>query len=297
MHDILTCTLFKACTKIHMSVWFPFMSLMPLSLIYSSNQTSLSLHLPLKIHNHLKNYKARTMRTSHGIIISSFLLLLLTIIFISISPTSGVHVNPTKMTTNHAFSLHGHHHRHFHCHRRSFSSPPSRNKLQPHYWCMQDPPSSPELDIDPRYGVEKRLVPSGPNPLHNWSLSFFNFLFFNFFSFLEEMICTRLSECKGLRMYHGCHFAACFTLNPCHYLLSFFGVMCSFSWGLFDWNQGKSMSLFIGLKKHWIYLNTYKYNAFLVGANAIIIFGWFSLPFFWCLLMAIDVMILVFSSS
>ncbi|KAK9135358.1 hypothetical protein Syun_014688 [Stephania yunnanensis] len=30
------------------------------------------------------------------------------------------------------------------------------------------PPSSPSLDeIDPRYGVEKRLVPTGPNPLHN----------------------------------------------------------------------------------------------------------------------------------
>ncbi|KAK9109695.1 hypothetical protein Sjap_017755 [Stephania japonica] len=30
------------------------------------------------------------------------------------------------------------------------------------------PPSSPPLDeIDPRYGVEKRLVPTGPNPLHN----------------------------------------------------------------------------------------------------------------------------------
>ncbi|CAN0896465.1 CLAVATA3/ESR (CLE)-related protein 9 [Linum grandiflorum] len=24
-----------------------------------------------------------------------------------------------------------------------------------------------EIEIDPRYGVEKRLVPSGPNPLHN----------------------------------------------------------------------------------------------------------------------------------
>lgn len=31
------------------------------------------------------------------------------------------------------------------------------------------PPPSPPSDheIDPRYGVEKRLVPSGPNPLHN----------------------------------------------------------------------------------------------------------------------------------
>ncbi|KAL5826295.1 hypothetical protein ACOSQ3_018137 [Xanthoceras sorbifolium] len=30
------------------------------------------------------------------------------------------------------------------------------------------PPSPPSLnEIDSRYGVEKRLVPSGPNPLHN----------------------------------------------------------------------------------------------------------------------------------
>ncbi|KAJ9187403.1 hypothetical protein P3X46_002873 [Hevea brasiliensis] len=29
------------------------------------------------------------------------------------------------------------------------------------------PPSPPNEEIDPRYGVEKRLVPSGPNPLHN----------------------------------------------------------------------------------------------------------------------------------
>ncbi|XP_010460289.1 PREDICTED: CLAVATA3/ESR (CLE)-related protein 9-like [Camelina sativa] len=27
--------------------------------------------------------------------------------------------------------------------------------------------SPPPLEIDPRYGVDKRLVPSGPNPLHN----------------------------------------------------------------------------------------------------------------------------------
>ncbi|KAK9675992.1 hypothetical protein RND81_11G046400 [Saponaria officinalis] len=28
-------------------------------------------------------------------------------------------------------------------------------------------PPPPSTGIDPRYGVEKRLVPSGPNPLHN----------------------------------------------------------------------------------------------------------------------------------
>ncbi|XP_027152532.1 CLAVATA3/ESR (CLE)-related protein 9-like [Coffea eugenioides] len=29
------------------------------------------------------------------------------------------------------------------------------------------PPPPSDYEIDPRYGVEKRLVPSGPNPLHN----------------------------------------------------------------------------------------------------------------------------------
>ncbi|KAJ9174189.1 hypothetical protein P3X46_017243 [Hevea brasiliensis] len=29
------------------------------------------------------------------------------------------------------------------------------------------PPSPASEEIDPRYGAEKRLVPSGPNPLHN----------------------------------------------------------------------------------------------------------------------------------
>ncbi|KAJ6318035.1 hypothetical protein OIU76_013558 [Salix suchowensis] len=28
-------------------------------------------------------------------------------------------------------------------------------------------PPPPPIEIDPIYGVEKRLVPSGPNPLHN----------------------------------------------------------------------------------------------------------------------------------
>ncbi|XP_010527737.1 PREDICTED: CLAVATA3/ESR (CLE)-related protein 10-like [Tarenaya hassleriana] len=29
------------------------------------------------------------------------------------------------------------------------------------------PPPPPPPEIDPRFGVQKRLVPSGPNPLHN----------------------------------------------------------------------------------------------------------------------------------
>ncbi|XP_044490787.1 CLAVATA3/ESR (CLE)-related protein 10-like [Mangifera indica] len=29
------------------------------------------------------------------------------------------------------------------------------------------PPLSPDAELDPVFGVDKRLVPSGPNPLHN----------------------------------------------------------------------------------------------------------------------------------
>ncbi|KAE9595653.1 hypothetical protein Lalb_Chr17g0341081 [Lupinus albus] len=36
-----------------------------------------------------------------------------------------------------------------------------------HHGLNVPPPPSMENGIDPRYGVEKRLVPSGPNPLHN----------------------------------------------------------------------------------------------------------------------------------
>nr|DAD31411.1 TPA_asm: hypothetical protein HUJ06_010262 [Nelumbo nucifera] len=64
-----------------------------------------------------------------------------------------------------------HHSRRHHGHGcNSFSSqryPPSLC-FQPKRLHRQPPPPSPLNDeIDPRYGVEKRLVPTGPNPLHN----------------------------------------------------------------------------------------------------------------------------------
>ncbi|RRT55605.1 hypothetical protein B296_00017586 [Ensete ventricosum] len=71
--------------------------------------------------------------------------------------------------------LHGCHRypHHYQYHHRAESSwwshgPPARchrfplGELQP----PPQPPSSRE-EIDPRYGVQKRLVPTGPNPLHN----------------------------------------------------------------------------------------------------------------------------------
>ncbi|KAK9119175.1 hypothetical protein Scep_017268 [Stephania cephalantha] len=50
--------------------------------------------------------------------------------------------------------------------------PPLWHRLQRkhNYHLRHSPPqpSSPSVDeIHPRYGVEKRLVPTGPNPLHN----------------------------------------------------------------------------------------------------------------------------------
>ncbi|BAT76448.1 hypothetical protein VIGAN_01445100 [Vigna angularis var. angularis] len=47
--------------------------------------------------------------------------------------------------------LHNHHHHHHHRRHRHRSHLPD--------------PNQPE--IDPRYGVDKRLVPTGPNPLHH----------------------------------------------------------------------------------------------------------------------------------
>ncbi|CAN6350958.1 unnamed protein product [Urochloa humidicola] len=56
---------------------------------------------------------------------------------------------------------HHHHHRHHHHHQRH----------QHHRWNRQGiiPPSAVGNgeEIDPRYGVQKRMVPTGPNPLHH----------------------------------------------------------------------------------------------------------------------------------
>ncbi|KAL3631215.1 hypothetical protein CASFOL_024199 [Castilleja foliolosa] len=63
------------------------------------------------------------------------------------------------------------------CHTISANPPPPAipfGRLQIVHNCFpRKPPPTPPADlydggeIDPRYGVEKRLVPSGPNPLHN----------------------------------------------------------------------------------------------------------------------------------
>ncbi|KAJ0963477.1 hypothetical protein J5N97_028599 [Dioscorea zingiberensis] len=64
--------------------------------------------------------------------------------------------------------LSNHHHHGRHRHRHGTGNSPSSH-LQLHQVHLHPPPQPPpfKVEIDPRYGVDKRLVPSGPNPLHN----------------------------------------------------------------------------------------------------------------------------------
>ncbi|KAG8366426.1 hypothetical protein BUALT_Bualt17G0078400 [Buddleja alternifolia] len=62
---------------------------------------------------------------------------------------------------------------HHSCHPISDHPPPpicfqlQRIRHFPPFPPPPPPPDDDGAEIDPRYGVEKRLVPSGPNPLHN----------------------------------------------------------------------------------------------------------------------------------
>ncbi|KAI4967925.1 hypothetical protein ZWY2020_005603 [Hordeum vulgare] len=64
------------------------------------------------------------------------------------------------------------HHHHHHRHRRGHHHRQRHHRLHTSRWNWQRiPPAAAPGDggeeADPRYGVEKRLVPTGPNPLHH----------------------------------------------------------------------------------------------------------------------------------
>ncbi|XP_038707248.1 CLAVATA3/ESR (CLE)-related protein 9 [Tripterygium wilfordii] len=88
----------------------------------------------------------------------------LLVFFFASSAETAFSRNQHKYTTTY-----NHHHMHS-----------CREKMYPRSLCIRfqsinnkhlPPPPPPDFhhddEIDPRYGVEKRLVPSGPNPLHN----------------------------------------------------------------------------------------------------------------------------------
>ncbi|GAU47531.1 hypothetical protein TSUD_94360 [Trifolium subterraneum] len=100
------------------------------------------------------------MKTSPSSVTTT-LMLLLFLLFFSTSANSRFLPSPTSSRNLH------------HC--NSFSDTTARSlcfKLQRIYHKnMHSVPIPPQenngVEVDPRYGVDKRLVPSGPNPLHN----------------------------------------------------------------------------------------------------------------------------------
>ncbi|KAK2636100.1 hypothetical protein Ddye_030892 [Dipteronia dyeriana] len=101
-------------------------------------------------------------------IFTTFLFFLFLFFFFFLASAS----NPPNPATIH---LHDHYTRNNYRSCSSFTQKKSRSlciQLQRiHHQLRQHrhspPPPSLLDEIDPRYGVEKRLVPSGPNPLHN----------------------------------------------------------------------------------------------------------------------------------
>ncbi|CAL5022280.1 unnamed protein product [Urochloa decumbens] len=63
---------------------------------------------------------------------------------------------------------HHQHHHHHHHHRHQHHQDHHHHHVNPWNW-QGIPPSSVGKgeEIDPRYGVQKRRVPTGPNPLHH----------------------------------------------------------------------------------------------------------------------------------
>lgn len=142
-----------------------FLGLSPLSLNHLFNNLSLSLSTQPRRAIFLSS---TTAMSSHRCL----LILMLLLIFFVISSAARLS-NSASLETSSRNHRHTHH---FKGQRHSCGSFPHKISRS---LCIQfqrmngkqhfgaEPPSSP-IEIDPRYGVEKRLVPSGPNPLHNW---------------------------------------------------------------------------------------------------------------------------------
>ncbi|TKY69600.1 CLAVATA3/ESR (CLE)-related protein 9 [Spatholobus suberectus] len=95
------------------------------------------------------------------------ILLLLLFLFFFSSANCKVPLPPSTSSGN---TLNHHHHPLLrYCDSFTKRNPRSLcNELQRIYQRLSEAiPPSQENGIDPRFGAEKRLVPSGPNPLHN----------------------------------------------------------------------------------------------------------------------------------
>ena len=156
------------------SHWNPSSNPILLSFLISLLAISSNNHYlpsPLSLSTMKNPFSSTTTLSSHGLLILALLLLFF---FIS-STATGVSTSASLET-----SSRNQHHRFKSQHHSCGSFP---HKSSSRSWCIRfqrmngrrhkgsplPPPLPPPIEIDPRYGVEKRLVPSGPNPLHNWS--------------------------------------------------------------------------------------------------------------------------------
>ncbi|KAJ4916596.1 CLAVATA3/ESR (CLE)-related protein 9 [Raphanus sativus] len=114
------------------------------------------------------------MSTSHLNRLISIFVLLLVFLLLSASPTAEVN---RKTSRNFSYRTQRFvpsvHHPYYVTPSGScdtFSRTYARSmclELQRIHRSSRTQPLPPPLEIDPMYGVDKRLVPSGPNPLHN----------------------------------------------------------------------------------------------------------------------------------
>ena len=97
------------------------------------------------------------------------------LLFLLFFSSANCKVPPSSTSSGNTLNHDHHHHHHHHHFLRYCESFTKRNprslctELQSiHQRLIEAIPPSQENGIDPRFGAEKRLVPSGPNPLHNW---------------------------------------------------------------------------------------------------------------------------------
>ncbi|KAH1161783.1 hypothetical protein AAZX31_01G053400 [Glycine max] len=95
-----------------------------------------------------------------------FIILFLLLFLLFFSSANCKVPSPSTSSGN---TLHHHHHHLRYCDSFTKRNPRSLcTELQRiHQRLFEAVPPSQENGIDPRFGAEKRLVPSGPNPLHN----------------------------------------------------------------------------------------------------------------------------------
>ncbi|KAE9615487.1 hypothetical protein Lal_00018405 [Lupinus albus] len=101
---------------------------------------------------------------------STTLIIFILFLFFFFSATNSVAPSNALSLINPSITSNNHNHKHLgYCDSFSRKNPRSLCiELQNMHQRMQTPvPPSNESGIDPRYGEEKRVVPSGPNPLHN----------------------------------------------------------------------------------------------------------------------------------